>query len=190
MAKDILAEILSSRVRAAVLTFFVARSDDAFSLTELARALSLPVSSLQHECYKLERLGVLLGRREGGSRRYRLQRGAPLTEPLARLVIAARGTPDLLGAALIDLPGLEQAFLAQIDPCGADLVIIGDVPFDQLETAHTRVAGLLGRMPDEIGLAFYQPADWRQRQIEDNPQVRRLLAAPRQTLIDRSGGPT
>jgi DNA-binding transcriptional ArsR family regulator len=188
MAKDILAEILSSRVRAAVLTFFVARSDDAFSLTELARALSLPVSSLQHECYKLERLGVLRGRREGGSRRYRLQREAPLTEPLARLVIAARGTAGLLAAALVDVPGLERAFLVQREGTGAALVGIGDVPLDQLDAAQTRVAALLGRPPDEIGLAFYQPDDWRRRQAEGNPQVRRLLAAPRQDVIDRSGG--
>lgn len=190
MAKDILAEILSSRVRAAVLTFFVARSDDAFSLTELARALSLPVSSLQHECYKLERLGVLRGRREGGSRRYRLVRDAPLTEPLARLVVVARGTPGLLAAALTDLPGLEHAFLVQDDPPGLVLVIIGDVPFDQLDAAQTRVAALLGRPPDEVGLAFYRPDDWRRRQAEHHPHVRRLLAAPRQTLIDRSGGTT
>lgn len=188
MARDSLAELLSSRVRAAVLTFFVARSDDAFSLTELARALSLPVSSLQHECYKLERLGVLQGRREGGSRRYRLVREAPLTEPLARLVVAARGTPGLLGAALTGLSGLEQAFLAQNDASGVELVIIGDVPFDQLDAAHVRVASLLGRPPAEIGLAFYQPGDWRQRQAEGNPQVRRLLAAPRQPLIERGGG--
>lgn len=188
MAKDILAEVLSSRVRAAVLTFFVARSDDAFSLTELARALAVPVSSLQHECYKLERLGVLKGRREGGSRRYRLQRDAPLTEPLARLVVAARGTPGLLGAALTDLPGLERAFLVQGEGTGTELVIIGDLPLDQLDAAQTRVAALLGRQPDELRLAFYQPDDWRRRQAEGNPQVRRLLAAPRQDVIDRSGG--
>lgn len=188
MAKDILAEILSSRVRAAVLTFFVARSDDAFSLTELARALALPVSSLQHECYKLERLGVLKGRREGGSRRYTLQREAPLTEPLARLVLATRRTPDLLAAALTDLPGLEQAFLVQGEDGTLDLVIIGDVPFDRLDTAQTRVAALLGRPLAAIGLAFYRPDDWRQRQAEGNPRVRQLLAAPRQMLIDRDGG--
>lgn len=188
MAKDILAEILSSRVRAAVLTFFIARSDDAFSLTELSRALSLPVSSLQHECYKLERLGVLQGRREGGSRRYRLLRESPLTEPLARLVVAARGTADLLATALVDLPGLEQAFLVQSDASGVELVVIGDVPLDQLDAAQSRLASLLGRRPDEIGLAFYRADDWRQRQTEGNPQVRRLLGAPRQSLIDRSGG--
>lgn len=186
MAKDILAEILSSRVRAAVLTFFVARSDDAFSLTELSRALALPVSSLQHECYKLERLGVLKGRREGGSRRYVLQRDTPITEPLARLVLATRRTPELLGAALTDLPGLDQAFLVQGEDSNLELVIIGDVPFDQLDAAQRRVAALLGRQPTSIGLAFYRPDDWRQRQAEGNPRVRRLLASPRQTLIDRS----
>ncbi|HWV24063.1 MAG TPA: winged helix-turn-helix domain-containing protein, partial [Thermomicrobiales bacterium] len=103
---DVLAELLSSRVRAAVLGFLVARGDERFSLTELARALDLSISSVQHECYKLERLRVLKGRREGASRRYRLDWETPIVEPLTDLVVAVLGREHLLGHALVDIAGL------------------------------------------------------------------------------------
>ena len=56
---DLLAELFSSKVRAAALGVFLPRPHCWFSLTELSRLLGLPVSSLQHECYKLARLGLL-----------------------------------------------------------------------------------------------------------------------------------
>ena len=62
-ALSLLGEVFSSKVRASLLAWIVPRLDTRFSLTELSRELGMPISSLQHECYKLERLGVLKGRR-------------------------------------------------------------------------------------------------------------------------------
>src|SRR5215213_9148897 len=88
---DLLEELFSSRVRAAVLCQILPRPHLGFSLTEFSRVLGLPISSLQHECYKLERLGVLAGRREGNARRYRVDPTCPLHAPLTALVLAALG---------------------------------------------------------------------------------------------------
>ena len=70
MDNDFLSELFASRVRAAVLGHVVPRPQRGFSLTELSRLLGLPISSLQHECYKLERIGILISHRAGASRRY------------------------------------------------------------------------------------------------------------------------
>ena len=76
-----LAELFSSKVRAAVLGHLLPRPRQAFGLTDLSRALGLPVSSLQHECYKLERVGVLAAARDGSVRRYSPDPSFPLLPP-------------------------------------------------------------------------------------------------------------
>ena len=110
-----LAGVLSSKVRAAVLTWLVARQDAAWSLTEIARGVGMAISSVQHECYKLEGLGILAGTPVQGSRRYALDRDFPPTEPLIHLVYAAWGFPALATTALSDLgtpdAGLREASL-------------------------------------------------------------------------------
>jgi hypothetical protein len=46
---ELLAELFSSKVRAAVLGYMLPRPQIAMSLTEFSRILGLPISSLQHE---------------------------------------------------------------------------------------------------------------------------------------------
>ena len=109
---EILAELFSSKVRAQVLGQMLPRAHLGFSLTELSRILGLPISSLQHECYKLERIEIIKGRREGNSRRYRVNAACPILPQLTALVVKGIGEAEALRAALEDIPGLDAAFLA------------------------------------------------------------------------------
>jgi DNA-binding transcriptional ArsR family regulator len=110
---ELLSELFSSKVRAAVLCHMLPRPQAAFSLTEFSRILDLPISSLQHECYKLERIGVIRGRREGNSRRYRVDATCPVLPELTALIVAAMGQEAAIRAALSDVPGLDAAFVAR-----------------------------------------------------------------------------
>lgn len=191
---EFLAEIFSSRVRAAVLAYLLPRHHLAFSLTDLARALDVPISSLQHECYKLERLGLLVGRREGNARRYRVNSASPWCGPLAGLVAAVIGRRAVLRAALAEMPGLELAFMTDIelDSDGvvhlelgdepARLVLIGLIPLDELTSALVRVEAALALPPGTIGLAFFQPAPWCDRVQSGDRYVADLLARRSITL--------
>lgn len=188
-----LATVLSSKVRAAVLTWLVARQDAAWSLTEIARGVGLAISSVQHECYKLEGLGILTGTPVQGSRRYALDRTFPPTDPLVHLVYAAWGFPVLAASALSDLSsasgsapdgasgeGLHEASLRYRGQSvqEATLVLIGDLSLDLLASAQTRIARLLDIDPDALDVAFFQPAQWSARIEERDPLVTRLLDLP------------
>lgn len=165
---DVLSTLLSSRVRAAVLGMFAAREGERFSLTELARALDLSISSVQHECYKLERLHVLTGRREGVSRRYGVNRETPLVAPLMDLVVTVLGRERLLGHALAGLDGLQGALYAS-DP--ARLILIGDLGLEALEVVQDRAGFLLGIGPDAIDIALYGTAAWQEHLAGDSALV-------------------
>jgi len=169
---DILAELLSSRVRAAVLGFLVARDGERFSLTELARALDLSISSVQHECYKLERLRVLKGRREGAPPRYRLDRETPIVGPLIGLVVMVLGREHLLGHALADVAGLQGALI--VDEPGPQLILIGDLGLEELEIVQERAARVLGVDPETLDIAFYGSDAWREHRSADSPLIANL----------------
>ena len=190
---DLLAELFSSRVRATVLRHLLPRPHLGFSLTDLSRALGLPISSLQHECYKLERIGVLASRRDGNARRYAPNPACPLLAPLTALVLADRGPGPFLAAAVEGVPGVETAFLAGTFPPPAAgtvrLVLVGEVPLEELDAALDRVAAALALPPDRVELAFFRPDDWRERASQANPYVADLLAGPRTDLLGAADRP-
>lgn len=176
-----LAALLSSQVRARVLLQVVTHPERRYSLTELGATLEMAVSSVQHECYKLERLGVVRGQREGSSRRYALQTGTSVVRALTRLVLATVGVPVAIETALRDLPGLEAATLLGAIPAQAEataLVLIGELSLDTVELARHRVAWLLDADDDAIEIAFFRPEEWLARRDAGHPLLRRLLDLP------------
>jgi DNA-binding transcriptional ArsR family regulator len=193
---ELLAELFSSKVRAAVLCHMLPRPQAAFSLTEFSRILDLPISSLQHECYKLERIGVIRGRREGNSRRYRVDATCPVLPELTALIVAAMGQEAAIRAALSDVPGLDAAFIARNLPIQDDsqdsvapipLVLIGEIPLEEIDSAVERVSNLLQVPPSRFEAVFYRPGDWRARLEQHSQYAVWLVSGPRTDLV---GNPT
>ncbi len=187
---EVLAELFSSRVRAAVLAHLLPRPHLGFSLTDLTDLLGLPVSSLQHECYKLVRIGALKDARDGAARRYRPNPAFPLLAPLTGLVLRDLDPEAGLRAAAQGIEVIELAFVA--DPAGAaapaTLIAVGLLEVEALDDLLARVATVLaahGAPPPE--LAFFPPAEWHGCIGAGNAMVRSLLAAPRIPIVGDGG---
>jgi hypothetical protein len=178
-----------------VLGQMLPRAHVGFSLTELSRILDLPISSLQHECYKLERVGVIKGRREGNSRRYRVNPTCEVIRELTALVVKGIGQQEALSAALEDIPGLTAAFLARDLPLDAQseseqasaapipLVLIGEVSLEAIDAAQERVASILGLAMNRIEAVFYLPGEWRSRLDQQSQYAVWLVSGPRSNLL-------
>lgn len=181
-----LAELFASKVRAAVLGHLLPRPHLGFSLTDLSRLLGLPISSLQHECYKLARIGILRDSRAGNARLYRPDPRSSLLPPLTALVVAAIGHHVALPAALEGIPDLDLAFLAgalPADPTAVDpphLVLVGDLTLEQVDGAFARAVIASGSGPLE--LAYFRSADWHARRATGSAYVADLLTSPRLDL--------
>jgi hypothetical protein len=191
---EVLAELFSSKVRAAVLGQMLTRPHLGYSLTDLSRVLALPISSLQHECYKLERIGVLRARRDGNARRYRVDQTCPVRRELTSLVVAALGQEAALRASLQGVDGLEAAFLARdlpMTPGDGDLqgvapiplVLIGEVALEEIDAAQERVSSILGVPTGKIEAVFYRPGDWRSRLEQRSPYAVWLVSGARTDLL-------
>ncbi len=186
-----LTELFSSRIRALLLTFMVPRHDRGFSLTELSRALDCPISSLQHECYKLERLGLLQGRREGASRRYRLVRGVQ-SDPVIHLVETTMGQPVRLQETLGDLVALEGALLvgdlADSASTPLQLILIGELGLEHVQIAQERVASVLAIPVDRLDVAFFRHEEWQGYRATGHPRVERLRDHPVTLILGAADG--
>ena len=163
-----LAELFSSRVRAAVLALVLARPHLRFSLTDLSRRLGLPVSSLQHECYKLTRLGLLRDERVGNARLYCPDPAWPLLEPLTALTVRAMPLEEALRGAVEGVQGIEGAWVSgdltsQSDP--VYVVVVGNLGVEELDGFFDRCRSPWFRLraPSRIELAYFRPADWEAR---------------------------
>jgi DNA-binding transcriptional ArsR family regulator len=189
---ELLSELFSSKVRAAVLGHMLPRPQVALSLTEFSRLLGLPISSLQHECYKLERIGIIKGKREGNSRRYRVNGQCRILPELTALVVAALGQEAAVRATLADVPGLEAAFIGRALPIddGAEksatpipLVLIGEIPLEEIDSAVDRVSRLLDLPSSKFEAVFYRPGDWRARLDQNSQYAVWLVSGPRTDLV-------
>ena len=192
---ELLAELFSSKVRASVLAHMLPRPRAAMSLTEFSRLLNLPISSLQHECYKLERIGVIKGRREGSSRRYRVNQNCFILPQLTALIVAAIGQREALSASLADIEGLQAAFIGTALPLDgmvagttpADLkiplVLIGEIALEDVESSINGVAQLLGISASGLEGVFYLPGDWAARLQQHQQYAVWLMSGPRTDLI-------
>lgn len=187
-ADPLLQELFSSRMRALVLSQMLPRPQVRSSLTDLSRLLEQPISSLQHECYKLERLGLLRGKREGNTRRYEVVSTFPLLRPLTTLVTTAIGPERSLKAALEDVPGLDFAFFAgslPVDGTGrsARVVLVGDVPLEAIDAVQERAALALNLPSDLVEPAYYRRDDWRERLKQKSAYAVGLMNGPRVDLV-------
>jgi hypothetical protein len=163
-----LAELFSSRVRAAVLALVLPRPHLSFSLTDLSRRLGLPVSSLQHECYKLTRLGLLRDERVGNARLYRPDPAWPLLDPLTALTVRAMPLEEALRGAVEGVPGMEGAWVSgdlTSPPAPVYVVVVGSLGVDELDGVfdRCRVALVPIAGAERIELAYFRPADWQGR---------------------------
>jgi DNA-binding transcriptional ArsR family regulator len=181
---DPLAELFSSRVRAAVLTLVLPRPHLGFSLTDLSRRLGLPVSSLQHECYKLTRLGLLRDERVGNARLYRPDPTWPLLEPLTALTVRAVPLEEALHGAVERVPGIDAAWVSgdlssQSDP--VYVAVLGELGIEELDGIFDRCRVALVPIVDarRVELAIFRPVDWIGRLARGDPFARSLCDGQR-----------
>jgi hypothetical protein len=178
---ELLAELFSSKVRAAVLALLLPRPHLGFSLTDLSRRLGLPVSSLQHECYKLTRLGLLIDARVGNARLYRPNSAFPLLQPLTDLTVRAVGLNEALQGAAERVDGIEQIWVSGELEASQEpvfLVIVGELGLEALDGVFDRAR--LALRPavgtERLELAYFRPMDWQARLAANDAFVASLIA--------------
>ncbi len=148
---SMLAELLSSRVRAEIFRLLFNGTGEELHMRELERQSGCAIGTVQTELKKLHRLDLVVNRRDGNRLYYKARTSHPLYPDLCNLVEKTAGLAGLLRQALADQPEIACAFIfgsladgrenARSD---VDLMVVGTVGLRSL-------SGMLSRLVEQCG---------------------------------------
>lgn len=149
---NLLAEILSSKIRSEIFRMLFGVNDEGLHLREIERRSGLSIGTIQQEVKKLVRLDLITKRKDGNRIYYRASKEHPLYPDIRSLVLKTVGLVDFFRDALKGSPNIKFAFvfgsIARQEEKGksdADLMIIGEIGMRQLAGLLSGVSGQIGR---------------------------------------------
>lgn len=176
-----------SDVRRQILRTFFARPDVVRHVRELARELGRSPTIVGEELDRLERTGILTSERIGRARRYRIDDDSPIAPEIRALVQKTIGIEAQVREALVDVPGIEEAFLYGSYARGEDratsdldLFVIGSVDQELLSERLTDVERNLGR---DVNVVAYERRELARLRRDGDLFVASVLEGPRVPVV-------
>jgi len=180
---NLLAELLSSRVRAEIFRLLFDGREDELHMRELERRSGSAIGTIQTEVSKLSRLGLVLRRRDGNRLYYRANLDHPVYPDVLGLVTKTVGVVGLLREALVECSDVEFAFIfgsmargEETAGSDVDLMILGTIGLRRLSGVFAGVAERVGR---EINPHVMKVEELVQRKKEGKHFVSELVSSPK-----------
>lgn len=175
-----------SAVRREILRTFFARPGILRHVRELARELGWSATVVGQELDQLERTGILTSERIGRARRYRVDDQSPIASEIRSLVQKTIGVEARIRDAIVNLPGIEEAFLygsyARGDDRATsdlDLFVIGAVDHERLTEGLADVERDLGR---DVNVTSYERGELERLRKEGDLFIGRVFEGSRVSL--------
>jgi len=177
-------DALLPKTRQGILAATLVQQEKAWYVSELARRLGVPSSSLQRELHDLSEVGILQMHRQGRMVYYQANRDSPVFPDLRGLLLKTAGLVDVLGDALKPVaPKLQTAFVYGSIAAGTeksdsdiDLMVVGQLSPADLALPLRRARELLGR---EINPSVFTPIEFDKKRAADDPFIKQVLDKPR-----------
>jgi len=177
-------DALLPKTRQGILAATLVQPEKAWYVSELARRLGVPSSSLQRELHDLSEAGILKVHRQGRMMYYQANRDSPIFPDLRGLLLKTAGLVDVLAQALKPLAEkVQTAFVYGSIAAGAeesdsdiDLMVVGEVSPPDLALPLRRARELVGR---EINPTVYTPAEYDRKLAVNDSFLRQVLDKPR-----------
>ena len=161
-------------------------------LAELAQELGLDRAGVKREADRLEEAGLVVSERAGRQRTLRPNLDSPYYDDLHGLLLKAFGPAALVGPALREVAGVEEAYLfgswaaryAGVrgnDPVDIDVLVVGSPDRTELYGAARELESLLGR---EVNPVIVSRERW---DAEDEGFIREVKGSPLVELAHADG---
>ena len=148
---NILAEMLSSRIRAEIFRMLFGLSEKPLHMREIERRSGFTTGTVQQELKKLLRLDLIKKEKDGNRVYYQANREHPLYFDIRNIVLKTIGLADIFKAALFNHPGIKCAFVfgsvarrEEKSFSDVDLMVLGRITLRTL-------TGLLSGISDQTG---------------------------------------
>lgn len=175
-----------------LLGLLLLRPEEDFHLREIERLTRVPASSARRELQRFAAAGLVQSRRVGNQVRYQAVRSCVVYHELASMLRKTVGMADLLREALTPLEGkIRTAFLFGSAAQGRegpysdiDLMVIGNVSFDDVVQAVHGVQGKLGR---EVNPVILRQRDFKAKLEGQDAFIHRVMAEPKIAIFGVPG---
>ena len=179
---DVLARILSSRVRAAIFRLLFGIDEVELHVREIARRSELNEATVRQELRKLRQLDLIQGRRNSNRVYYRANKDHPLYIEIHRLVQKTSGLVEVFQEAL-STADLRFAFVfgsvakgEALADSDVDLMVIGNLGLRKLTKFLTGVSEKIGR---EVNAHVMSESEYRKRIRGRDHFVTHVLKGPK-----------
>ena len=180
----------TSDVRRRILAAFYAAPGLVTHPRELARRIGHPSQVVGRELRRLEDAGILTSETVGRARRYHIDAESPIAADVRGLVLRTIGAQALIRAALVEVAGIEEAWIFGSHARGTerpssdiDLFVVGRVDRASLSERLVEVEQELGR---DVNSVVYTREELAELMSAADPFIVDVLAGPR-TRIDLGG---
>jgi predicted nucleotidyltransferase len=181
-------DALLPKTRQGILAATFVQPERPWYVSELARRLGVPSSSLQRELHDLTAAGILKSHRQGRMVYYQANARSPLFSDLRGLLLKTVGLVDILADALRPLvPKVGVAFVYGSVASGQersdsdiDLMVIGNLFPVELAIPLRHARELLGR---EINPTVYSPAEFAKKRAAKDHFLTQVLSKPRLLVL-------
>lgn len=157
----VLLPLFRSKGQARLLARVYLGADRPATLADLARELDLDRAGVKREADRLEAAGLVVSERVGRQRILRPNLESPYYDHLHGLLLTAFGPAAVIGPALHDVPGIEQAFMfgswasryagaPGSDPVDIDLLLVGSPDRTAVYRVARELTAVLGREVNPI----------------------------------------
>ena len=179
---------LLPKTRQGILAATFGHPEKSWYVSELARRLGVPSSSLQRELLDLTEAGILKSHRQGRMVYYQANAESPLFPDLRGLLLKTAGLVDILAEALNALlPKIRTAFVYGSIASGQersdsdiDLMVIGEISPVELALPLRHARELLGR---EINPTVYTSLEFDRKRAAKDHFLTQVLAKPRLLVL-------
>jgi predicted nucleotidyltransferase len=164
---NLLAQILSSKVRAEIFRILFGLSDDPLHMREIERRSGFTTGTVQQELKKLFSLDLVGKRRDGNRVYYRARKDHPLYPEIHLLVLKTNGMGELFREVLQKEPQIKIAFVFgsiashnEKAISDVDLMVIGKTSLRKLTQILLGLSEKIGR---EINPHVLSPEEFLKR---------------------------
>ncbi|MFH1266025.1 MAG: nucleotidyltransferase domain-containing protein [Planctomycetota bacterium] len=183
---NVLAEILSSRVRAEVFRLLFGGAMPELHHREIVRRSGLSEGAVRQELNKLSRLDLIKRRKDGNRVYYAANREHPLHQELRRIVLKTVGLVGVLRERLQE-NDIRVAFVfgsiargEETAGSDIDLMVIGNVGLRKLSSLLSEVTEQLGR---EVNPHVMTKTEYRKRSKKGDHFVTHVLDGPKFFIV-------
>jgi uncharacterized protein len=184
----ILAEILSSKIRAEIFRILFGVVPDAMlHMREIERRTGFAIGTVQTELKKLQRLDIISRIKDGNRVYYRANIAHPLYPEIRTLVLKTSGLADVIKEALCNEKNIQAAFVfgslaRREEKAGSDvdLMVIGDIGLRKLTSLLIDASGKIGR---EINPHIFSKKEFVKRKKERDHFLNQVLESAKIFII-------